>query len=192
MALFTDFAIKSNYREFYHNQIETFKAKALVETMWTWLETNFPVKYDSLEILFSPLASSTPHNTISFAAKGQEFKEAFMFVEGPEPYYSGFPGKKAPGLFNITCTNNKKLMALHGRKEIDWKDNLYRDDKNNWGLAISIGDLSYGLIWETPTTDIELILDGNNYEVNLRIRYFSKKLKEWAVKIIEEKTKSNF
>jgi hypothetical protein len=69
-------------------------------------------------------------------------------------------------------------MALHGRKEIDWKDNLYRDDKNNWGLAISTGDLSYGLIWETPTTDIELILDGNNYEVNLRIRYFSKKLKE--------------
>lgn len=88
--------------------------------------------------------------------------------------------------------NNKKLMALHGRKEIDWKDNLYRDDKNNWGLAISIGNLSYGLIWETPTTDIELILDGNNYEVNLRIRYISKELKEWADKIIEEKTKSNF
>lgn len=109
MALFTDFAIKSNYREFYHNhaefyhnQIETFKAKALVETMWTWLETNFPVKYDSLEILFSPLASSTPHNTISFAAKGQEFKEAFMFVEGPEPYYSIIVGFQVKRLLDFS------------------------------------------------------------------------------------------
>lgn len=88
--------------------------------------------------------------------------------------------------------DNKKLLALHGREEISWEDDLYRDDKNNWGLAISIGDLSYVLICETPTTDIELILDGNNYEVNLRVRYISKELKEWADKIKEEKIKSEF
>ena len=88
--------------------------------------------------------------------------------------------------------DKKKLLSLHDREEVCWENDLYKDDESEWGFAISIGDLSYGSIWETSTTGIELILDGNNYEVNLRIRYTSKELKEWTDKILEEKAKSNF
>lgn len=88
--------------------------------------------------------------------------------------------------------DEKKLWSLHDRGEMYWKDDSYRDDRSRWGMAISKGDLAYGSIWETPTTDIELILDGDNYDVSLRIRYISKELKEWANKILKEKTKSNF
>lgn len=88
--------------------------------------------------------------------------------------------------------DKKKLLSSHNREEVYWENDLYKDDETEWGFAISIGDLSYGSIWETSTTDIELILDGNNYEINLRIRYISKELKEWADKILEEKAKSNF
>jgi len=64
-------------------------------------------------------------------------------------------------------SDKKRLLDLHGREEIYW-----------WRFAISIGDLSYRSIWETLTTEIELISDGDNYKVNLRIRYYSKELKE--------------
>jgi len=88
--------------------------------------------------------------------------------------------------------DKKKLLTLYGRGEIYWRDDLFKDDRSEWGFAISLGDLSYSSIWETPTTRIALILDGDNYEINLRIIYISRELEEWANKIIEEKAKSDF
>jgi len=83
--------------------------------------------------------------------------------------------------------SKKKLLSLYDREEIYWGYELYKDDEGDWGLAISVGELSYVSIWETPTTEIELILDGDNYEINLRIIYISKELKEWSDKILEDK-----
>lgn len=107
LDLFSDFAEKSDYLEFYRNhqdfyqkQIVQFEAEAPVKKMWSWLESNFPVSYQSHSVFFSPLAGSTPHNTYSFVAKDQDFKEAFMFVQGPDSYYNRFSDKIALGLFN--------------------------------------------------------------------------------------------
>ncbi len=100
----------------------------------------------------------------------------------------------------------KKLKALEDREEICWKTDLLKDDKNKWGIAVSKGELSYMLIWETPTTNIELSLEGlvlpemNIEEVFLRVSYKSKELKEWAEErekewvdeTLEEKDKSGF
>ncbi|HUS51072.1 MAG TPA: hypothetical protein VMZ91_12965, partial [Candidatus Paceibacterota bacterium] len=86
----------------------------------------------------------------------------------------------------------KKLKALEDREEICWKTDLLKDDKSKWGIAVSKGDLSYMLIWETPTTNIELSLKGlvfpgmNFEEVFLRVSYKSKELKEWAEERVEE------
>jgi hypothetical protein len=41
--------------------------------------------------------------------------------------------------------------------EINWKNDLYKDDKSEWGMAISIGDLEYWALWETLNTKIGLI-----------------------------------
>ena len=89
-------------------------------------------------------------------------------------------------------SNKKLLMDLYGREEIFWKDDVYKDDKTNWGFAISAGDLIYSSFWETTNTRIEVLLDGNEYEITLRVVYGSKELKEWSDKILEERAKSNF
>lgn len=86
--------------------------------------------------------------------------------------------------------SKKKLLSLYDREEIYWGYELYKDDESNWGLAISVGELSYVSIWETPTTEIELVLDGDNYEISLRIIYISKELQEWSDKILDEKAQS--
>ncbi|MBA7515713.1 hypothetical protein ES705_07756 [subsurface metagenome] len=73
-----------------------------------------------------------------------------------------------------------------------WDNDLFKDDRSQWGLAVSIGHLSYGNIWETSTTYITLWLDGDNYEISLGVAYDSVELKEWVKKIKEEKAKSKF
>ncbi len=66
-----------------------------------------------------------------------------------------------------------------------WFNDLYKDEYQQWGMAISLGHLSYISSWQTPKTKIDLVLSGDNYEINLVIEYKStqfegveKKLKE--------------
>lgn len=90
----------------------------------------------------------------------------------------------------------KDMLEKKYGKPIDesqiWKNNLYKDDKENWGLAISIGHLLYYTIWETPSTIITLALDGDNFEINLQIEYSSKKLKTLEEKQKGKKILENF
>ena len=74
------------------------------------------------------------------------------------------------------------------RDDVIWRDDLYKEDKVDWGLAISIGDLTYQASWETPTTEIELLLSGDNYNIELVIKYVSKELKDWAKEVVKEDT----
>jgi hypothetical protein len=102
-------------------------------------------------------------------------------------------------IFNRTHTNKNDyiddyvnlkeiLIKKYGKPKIDkvtWENNLYKSDKQEWGMAISVGHLTYGAIWETPSTEIGLILGGDNYRIMLVIGYDSKELKEWARQIKE-------
>ena len=82
------------------------------------------------------------------------------------------------------------LTKKYGKPKMDfpgvWKNDLYKDDKSEWGFAVSLGHLAYGASWETSTTKIEIMLSGDNYKINLILSYFSKELEEW-VKQTEEK-----
>lgn len=62
--------------------------------------------------------------------------------------------------------------------DIIWRNRLYEDDYENWGLAVSIGHLVFSDSWETPRTRIELELYGDNFEIHLLIRYISKEFLE--------------
>ena len=87
------------------------------------------------------------------------------------------------------------LTKKYGKPKKDekiWDNELYKDDRSSWGLAVSVGHLAYGASWETSTTEIVLRLSGDNYKISLILAYDSKELKEWANKIKEEKAKSNF
>lgn len=69
-----------------------------------------------------------------------------------------------------------------------WKNDLYKDSPEDWGFAISIGHLGYTSKWETPRTEINLGLNGDDYKIRLIVYYESKELKSILEK---EKDKEN-
>jgi len=61
-----------------------------------------------------------------------------------------------------------------------WRNDLYRDDPDDWGKAVERGDLSFLTSWATPETQLALLLLGNNFESSLVVEYESVRLKPWA------------
>jgi hypothetical protein len=131
----------------------------------------------------------------------KDFICLYQFLEN-KLFFSGYNCKEEHINYNLYIDDYEDLKEILIKKYgKPTKDKKMWDDLSEWeleaykqnlGNSISAGFLIYFASWETLTTRIELILDGDNYEINLRIRYISKELKEWADKIKEEKAKSNF
>ncbi|MDI6850997.1 MAG: DUF3157 family protein [bacterium] len=117
-------------------------------------------------------------------------------------------GKLVRGKYVFTVTHSNKndyildystlkefLVKKYGKPIKDsqlWKNDLYRDEYQNWGFAVSLGHLVYFADWETPNTHIILALYGENYEITLAIEYQSKKLKKLEEKEKEKKALDEF
>jgi len=100
---------------------------------------------------------------------------------------------------NTYIDDFKKIKGIltnkYGRPEYDdeiWHKDLYKDDPDYYGFAVSIGDLEYRVRWETEETEIWLTLDGDNYEIDHHLYYDSKELKELVEEEKEEQTQSQF
>jgi hypothetical protein len=68
------------------------------------------------------------------------------------------------------------LTRKYGNPDKDekfWKNDLYKDDYANWGMALKVGHLVYLSSWETKETDIGIVLSGENYDVDLQVEYSS-------------------
>jgi hypothetical protein len=81
------------------------------------------------------------------------------------------------------------LEKKYGMSTIDdeiWKNELYKDDYQEWGTAVSCGHLMYLTQWETDTTTISETLLGENFEVYFQIEYVSKTLGELENKMMEQ------
>ena len=93
LPMVNDFALKSNYRTFFHTNkayydslIRQEATLMPVREMWDWLEARFPQRYQAYKVIFSPLIGAT-HSTQQFAYRANEpnlFRETVMFVSGPE------------------------------------------------------------------------------------------------------------
>ena len=59
-----------------------------------------------------------------------------------------------------------------------WHNDLYLDDYERWGFAISQGHLAYEAFWETEKSEILVQLSGENYEIKLFVQYLSREFKE--------------
>lgn len=95
-------------------------------------------------------------------------------------------------IFNPTHTNKNdyisdykdlvKLMSeKYGNPEYDtpeWKNSLYKNDKEEYGFAISLGHLSYSAGWFGDITKTMVALYGENYKITLMVQYESEKYKE--------------
>ena len=57
-----------------------------------------------------------------------------------------------------------------------WLNDLYKDDYQKRGLAVSIGHLVYYTKWQAPGTRVSIFLQGENYDVFCAIEYISVKL----------------
>ena len=76
------------------------------------------------------------------------------------------------------------------RDDVIWKRNLYKDDPDDWGFAVSLGHLAFKTDWQTPRTDISIFLTGDNYEIVLGIVYSSNEFSELQKEKVKEETKS--
>ncbi|TSA23524.1 hypothetical protein D4R71_08350 [bacterium] len=75
---------------------------------------------------------------------------------------------------NLKKLLNKKYNEPYFSKQ--WKNDLYKNDYDQWGFAISIGHLLYFAEWSILNSSVKLILQGENYEIGLQLEYSSKML----------------
>ena len=89
----------------------------------------------------------------------------------------------------------KIITKKHGYPKTDetfWRNELFKDDRSNWGRAVSVGHLVYASTWETPSTKIILMLDGNDFEIACRIQYTGKNFAKLIEKVIDQKKLDSF
>ena len=130
---------------------------------------------------------------------GKDFACIYTFLED-KLYNSGyfFTGEHTNKNLYIDDYEELKetLTKKYGKPKTDisglWKNDLYKDDKSHWGMAISVGHLIYGASWETPTTEINLMLSGDNFKIKLILAYDSKELKEWVKQTKEKEASKDF
>lgn len=58
-----------------------------------------------------------------------------------------------------------------------WNSDLYKDNVDEWGMAVACGHVSFFEIWDIDDTHIELQLYGDNFEVKLSMLYQSISMK---------------
>lgn len=76
-----------------------------------------------------------------------------------------------------------KLTEKYGKptgEEENWNNDLYKDDAENYGLAVSIGHLSYTTYWVTNNIEIHMLLSGEEYKVTSLIYYIDTNLAKIA------------
>ena len=103
----------------------------------------------------------------------KDFTCIYQFLED-KLYNSGYIFTGGHANKNLYIDDHEELKETLTKKygkpikdEMEWKNDLYKDDKSEWGMAISIGDLRYWTSWEISTTRICLMLRGDNYKVSL-------------------------
>ncbi len=141
------------------------------------------------------------NNSLGYDVKidGDDYYCGYNFLKN-KLYNSGYASTETHTNKNLYIDDYKKLKDIlikkYGKPKSDlgtfWKNDLYKDDKSQWGFAVSLGHLVYGARWETPTTKITLALKGDNYKIMLILGYNSKELEEWADEVKEESTESKF
>lgn len=122
--------------------------------------------------------------------------------------YSFVGGKLIVGSYRLTEKHTNKndyirdyetLKGLLTKKygspivdKITWKNDLYKGDIQDYGMAISIGHLTYFCKWTTDRTEIIFVLYGDNYEVSNALKYSSIELKDFEQKAREDAVLDDF
>lgn len=85
------------------------------------------------------------------------------------------------------------LKDKYGKADLsgpEWADDLYKDDRSQWGMAVATGRMQMRSEWQTPRTKITHLLTGDNYKVSHYIGYESREFKLAAKQAKEAEKKS--
>lgn len=90
IGLLENFAKISDFRTFFQQQqpyyqdlTKQFQTDTQPQNIWKWLESQFPARYQSYKVFFSPLGAGR-HSARMYA--DNDFKESVMFISGPNRY----------------------------------------------------------------------------------------------------------
>ena len=136
------------------------------------------------EFVFQGNASGIPCYILYEFAEGKLTNSAYYFNISDKSY-----NNKNEHISDYSKLKGK-LIKKYGNPSMDkqtWNNDLYKNNPENLGVAISLGHLNYITGWETPTTLIGLFLNGEDNGVNLCILYESKELKS----LMENANKNN-
>ena len=173
------------------------------EQVYDFRKTNWGMSKEQVKATEDKKPGGESDTVIAYEVKidAKDYVCLYQFLEN-KLFFSGYNYKEEHINYNLYIDDYEDLKEILTKKYgkpikdeemwdslSEWELKAY---KQNLGNSISVGFLTYFAFWETPTTRIELILDGDNYEINLRIRYISRELEEWVKQIKEEKAKSNF
>jgi len=105
-------------------------------------------------------------------------------------YYTFKNGKLVRGSYyseekhtnqNDHIDDHKKIVSIlekkYGEKfkdDVTWKNDMYKDDEQHWGLAVSMGQLTFFSGWKTDRSYISAILYGDNFNISNSIDYCEK------------------
>jgi hypothetical protein len=76
------------------------------------------------------------------------------------------------------------LMKIYGEPKedkTDWSNDLLKNDRDKWGMAISMGQLAYFTTWENTSTIIALSLQKGDYSIKMSVEYLSKEFGQEAI-----------
>ncbi|MDO5978120.1 hypothetical protein [Flavivirga spongiicola] len=92
--------------------------------------------------------------------------------------------KKQHSNENVYIDDFEKIKNLLTKKygsptvdELKWNNDIFKNDKSRYGLAVSSGHLEYISIWSLPDTNIILNLATDNSKITHSLIYKSVKIK---------------
>lgn len=118
-----------------------------------------------------------------YFAENQLTRARYLFIEShtnKNLYISDFEMVKS------------QLSQKYGKPYTDniiWLNNLYKDDPDEYGLAISVGHLQYVAEWSLDETYIQLLLKGDNYKIIFWAEYTGKAFEKLEKRVIKKAKK---
>lgn len=102
-------------------------------------------------------------------------------------YYIFAAGQFVRGQYSFTVEHSNPTAFIHDYGNLKdllqrkygpasedrevWCNDLYKDHRDDWGIAISIGHLAYYAIWQSGEVTVCLFLNGDNDQIGLGIYY---------------------
>lgn len=140
-------------------------------------------------------------NSIAYGGEisGSKFIIAYLFTSNNKlsrGKYISMENHSNKNKFISDFENLKEILTKKYGKPLEdneiWFNDLYKNSYEDWGMAISVGHLSYSSRWETSDSGIVILLDGNNFKTRLAVEYTSNEFYPLESKEIEKKELSNF